>query len=307
MSTTQKQPQNDGRTAGDIRERPSVDHADIMALNFINSSAPVVFRRHFRQGLRSHIMEILDPQEVAVEQRGRMVDGVMRFPKAEPRRMFRIFRTRLQTLDQALEEIGRVKIVERFLAPDWMATSVECIVEYRRSGSTQPVLCGFQEYVPGEVLDPWTILDHAALLPSLYDRFHTGGSGTVLAQPLWIDTVRIKTARFVDRIKRMIAEAGHIPDLAGAGNLIITTEGDIRLVDINNISRVNSGASVPLDEKGYPVCDKSVEALALIEEKVLGRAVDRREKLYGQFLDAGRIKAVKAFEASFWNRRSGSD
>ena len=89
----------------DIRDRPTIDHADVMALNFVNAAAPVVFRRHFRQGLRSHVLEILDPQAVAVERKGTMVDGVMRFPKAEPRRMLRIFRTRLHTLDEGLDEI----------------------------------------------------------------------------------------------------------------------------------------------------------------------------------------------------------
>lgn len=56
----------------------------------------------------------------------------------------------------------------------------------------------------------------------------------------------------------MVAEAGHIPDLAGAGNLIITGTADIRLVDINDISPISLDSSIYLDEKGYPVCDKSI-------------------------------------------------
>ena len=288
----------------DIRDRPTIDHADVMALNFVNAAAPVVFRRHFRQGLRSHVLEILDPQAVAVERKGTMVDGVMRFPKAEPRRMLRIFRTRLHTLDEALDEIGRVKIVERFLAPDCMATSVECIVDYRGPDGWHPVLCGFQEYVPGQTLDPWTILDQTTLLSSLYDQFVAKEDGIALSKRLWVSVVRQKTRRFVDRIKCMIAEAGHIPDLAGVGNLIVTTEGDIRLVDINNISRIGFEASIPLDEKGYPVCDKSVEALALIEAKVLGSAVDLQSKLFRHYLEPGRKKAVNDHEVRFWKQRS---
>ncbi len=35
--------------------------------------------------------------------------------------MFRIFRARLKTLDKALTEIGRVKIIERYLAPDFIS------------------------------------------------------------------------------------------------------------------------------------------------------------------------------------------
>ncbi len=95
----------------------------------------------------------------------------------------------------------------------------------------------------------------------------------------------------------MISEAGHIPDLAGAGNLIITTSGGIRLVDINNISGVSLDPSIHLDEKGYPVCDKSIEALSLIEEKILGRQVDMEADIYKWFLDPERQKALKAKEA----------
>ena len=295
------------KTTDDIRDRSAIDHDDIMALNFICDSAPVVFRRHFRQGLRSHIMEILDPREVAVERSGKRIDGVMRFPRAEPRRMLRIFRTRLTTLGQALEEIGRVKIVERFLAPDCLATSVECIVDYRASWGRRPVLCGFQEYVAGEVLDPWTVLDRTTLLPSLFDRLRAGDNRSGPAADSWMAAVRKRTEGFVGRIKRMIAEAGHVPDLAGVGNLIITPAGGIRLVDINNISPVDFAPDIPLDEKGYPVCDKSVEALALIEQKVLGRTADRRERLYRHYLEPERMQAVKVLEASFRKRISGGD
>ena len=37
---------------------------------------------------------------------------------------------------------------------------------------------------------------------------------------------------------------------------------------------------VDLDEKGYPVCDKSIEALSLIEEKILGKQVDMEADIY---------------------------
>jgi len=290
----------------DIRNRPSISHADVTALNFVRSSAPYVFRRHFRQGLRSHIMEILDPYDVEVEQTGKTIGGVKWFPKAVPRRMFRIFRARLKTLDNALHEIERVKIVERYLAPDFMAMSTECIVGYHGIEGRDLMLCGFQEYVAGEILDPWTLLGTADLLPSLYETFRCQDSPMTLPKDQWIAAVRQKGSRFIRQIKRMITEAGHIPDLAGAGNLIVTVTGDIRLVDINNISRINFNAVISLDEKGYPVCDKSVEALSLIEEKILGRPVDMGEDLYKGFLHPERRKAVKAKEVLFWKKKAVS-
>jgi hypothetical protein len=288
----------------DIRDKPTLTHDDITALNFVKSSVPYVFRRHFRQGLRSHIMEILESSDVRIERTGVFRDGVKWFPKATPRKMFRIFRTRLKTLDNAMNEIARVKIVERFLAPDFMATSTECIVDYQGPGGRDLMLCGFQEYVAGEIFDPWSVLDATGLLSVLFDTFRNRGGTMTLSKDEWMGSVRLKGSRFIDHIKRMIAEAGHIPDLAGAGNLIITCEGDIRLVDINNISRVVFDPTIPLDEQGYPVCDKSIEALALIEEKILGRPVDKGEYLYRRFLNTGRRRTVREKEALF---RKGKD
>lgn len=284
----------------DMRNQPSISHADVAALNFIRSSMPYVLRRHFRQGLRSHILEILEPAEVEIEQSGIINDGIRIFPKATPRRMFRIFRSRLKTLGNALTEIGRVKIVERYLAPDFMATSTECIVDYKGPDGWDLVLCGFQEYVQGEILDPWTLLEAGNLLPALYDTLGHSEQALPLPRKEWIRAVRKKSGHFIQRIKRMIDEAGHIPDLAGAGNLMVTVTGHICLVDINNISRIDFDSAIRLDEKGYPVCDKSVEALSLIEEKVLGRPVERHEKIYRFFLNPARRDAVKHKEELFW-------
>jgi hypothetical protein len=288
---------------GDIRDQPSIAHDEVMDLNFINPAAPYVFRKHFRQGLRSHIMEILDPQDVETERNGAIAaDGMRRFPMARPRRMLRIFRSRLRTLDNALKEIGRVKTVERYLAPDFMATSVECIVDYQGPHGRDLLLCGFQEYVAGVIVDPWTILDQSDLLPALCDGAAGSADEDALPGNRWIRTVRQNGAEFVTRIKRMIVEAATIPDLAGAGNLIATASGEIRLVDINNISPVDFDGSILLDEKGYPVCDKSIEALALIEKKIAGQPIDEQSELYKNFFDPVRRKAVKAKEAAFWSR-----
>ncbi|BBO90221.1 hypothetical protein [Desulfosarcina ovata] len=284
----------------DIRNRPTLDHTDVTALNFIRPDPPYLFRRHYRHGLRSHIMEILDPADVAVEQAGTIVDGIRQFPRATPCRMFRIFRTRLKTLDEALSETGRVKTVERFLAPDFMATSTEVIVDYRGPDGYELLLCGFQTYVDGEILDPWTLLDTEELLSTLFDAIGKAGDTPPLTKAAWMAVVRQQGTRFVRQIKRMVNETRHIPDLAGAGNLIINGEGNIQLVDINNISPVTFDATIHLDEKGYPVCDKSVEALALIEKKILGRSVDRNIPIYRHFFDPQRKTAVNAKEASFW-------
>ena len=288
----------------DIRDKPSISHADVVALNFVRENSSYHFRRHFRQGLRSHILEILDKTDVERECRGELIDGVRHFPRAHPRRMFRIFRTRLQTLEDVLGEVERVKIVERYLAPDFMARSTECVVDYAGPNGRHLILCGFQEYVAGEILDPWTVLDASELLPTLFQSLRRRKERPALAMNVWMETVRQKGELFIGHIKRMIIEAGHVPDLAGAGNLIITEKGEIRLVDINNISRVVFDATVYLDEKGYPVGDKSIEALSLIEKKVIGKTIDRTDPVYGHFLNPTRRKQVRADEAKFWEKKA---
>ena len=290
----------------DIRNRPTIDHADIIALNFVKSDPPYLFRRHFRQGLRSHIMEILHLSDVNRELHGTVIGGVKCFPKAAPCRMFRIFRTHLETLEKALAETARVKLVERYLADGYMARSTECIVDYKGPDGRDLVLCGFQEYVPGEVLDPWTILDSTDLLSVLYHAVSQRKDARPLPEEQWMKTIRQHGEEFVRRIKRMVTEAGHIPDLAGSGNLIVNDQGDIRLVDINNISPVAFDASIRLDEKGYPVGDKSVEALSLIEEKLFGRTVDRDDPVYRHFLEPQRLIRVSEKERQFRKQISAS-
>lgn len=88
------------------------------------------------------------------------------------------------------------------------------------------------------------------------------------------------------------------------GNLIVTAGGGIRLVDINNICAVRFDASIHRDEKGYPVCDKSIEALSLIEKKVLDRPLDKRDPIYRWFLNPERREAVKEREFQFWENKA---
>jgi len=289
----------------DIRIKPTISHSDVVALNFVISSTPYMFRRHFRQGLRSHIMEVLHPSDVATENTGAVIEGIRWFPKAVPRNIFRIFRTRFKTLGEAWVEVGRVKMVSRYLAPDFMAHSTECIVEYHGPHGSELMLCGFQEYIDGEIIDPWTILDATTLLPTKYTTMREREITMSLSEDEWVSCAREKGLRFIEKIKSMMTRSGHIPDLAGVGNLIITASGDICLVDINNISPVCNNSTISLDEKGYPVCDKSVEALSLIEEKIVGRPIDMDEKLYKLFLSSQRKQMVEEKVELFWKEYPG--
>ena len=287
----------------DIRDKPSIRHDDVVSLNFINAASPFFFRKHFRQGLRSHVMEILNHSDVQIENNGVVIDGARWFPRAKPTNMLRIFRTRLATVDRALEEIARVKVVEQYLGPDFIAESSEFLVDYHGSDGASIMLCGFQAYVEGEILDPWGLLDGAGLLLSLYASLHKAGERSDSHRIQWIRNAQEKGARFVRQIKQMIADVKHIPDLAGAGNLVVPRTGEIRLVDINNISRVTFDADIRLDDKGYPVCDKSIEALSLIETKFLGQPFDREDLLYRTFLDPARKRAVTIKEELFYRSR----
>ncbi len=97
----------------------------------------------------------------------------------------------------------------------------------------------------------------------------------------------------------MILEANHVPDLAGVGNLLLTPEGEVKLVDINNISRVSFGPTIGVDDKGYPVSDKSIQALSLLERKILARTINRMDAVYKTFLDSQRMRDVKVLEDRF--------
>lgn len=284
----------------DIRDKPLIRHDDVVGLNFIRATCPYYFRRHFRQGLRSHIMEILKQADVEIENRGTVVDGLRWFPRAKPTHMLRIFRARLASIDNALAEIKRVKKVENYLGSDFIAASSEFLVDYHGPGGASIMLCGFQVYVEGEILEPWGLLDGDRLLSSLYESLHRKRQCCDAHRNQWIKDVRQKAAVFVRKIKQMIAEAGYIPDLAGAGNLVVPKTGEIRLVDINNISPVVFDSEIRLDDKGYPVCDKSVEALSLVESKILGRPIDPQDRIYQFFLDPDRKRQAQIKEELFY-------
>ena len=282
----------------DIRDKTSAGPEDIQALNFVREEIPFVLRRHFRQGLRSHVLEVLDPMEVEAERIGRMQDGLLCFPRARPLKMFRVFRARFDSLKDGLVEIESVKILQRYLAPQYVARSDEFLVDYVFQGAWNLLLCGLQDYVEGEILDPWSPVEQNAL-EELWRRIRNREAGCERPQIPGIEAVREHIAAFVSRVKRMIAEAGLIPDLAGVSNLILTPSGAVKLVDINNISPVSLTPRIFLDDKEYPICDKSVQALALLEQNLLGRPPDRNDPIYRVFLDPERVRDVKAVEEAF--------
>lgn len=128
--------------AVDIRDKRYLSSEDLVRLNFIRDRGSYVFRRHYRHGLRSHIMEVLDPDDIRRERQGIVRDGIRWYPRAKPLKVSRIFRTKFSVLEEALEEIRRVKIIEKYLAPNHLAVSEEFIVDYITDGRNDFILCG---------------------------------------------------------------------------------------------------------------------------------------------------------------------
>ena len=283
----------------DIRDRQYIEAQDLLTLNFIRSSAIFAFRRHFRTGLRSHLFEVLKPEDLKKESNGIHVGEYHIFPRATPVKMLRLFRARFAKLEEALEEIARVKLIIRYLAPNHVAKSNEFLVSYRIGGIREILLCGLQEYIPGEILDPWAPLDDQAVAELLNRASSPHAGYNKVPMPDRIENTKNQVRSFVSKVKKMIAQAGHIPDLAGIGNLIITADGQLKLVDINNISPISLDKSIFRDDHGYPVCDKSIEALALLERKVLGNPLPAGDALYRIFLEPARMRAVLEMVRTF--------
>ena len=283
----------------DIRDKLYIDHKDVFGLNFIRDPGTYIYRRHYRQGMRSHIMEVLDPKDVENETKGIVIDGLKLYPRAQPLNMLRIFRTRFNALKNAEEEVRRVKTIETYLFPDNLARSNEFLVDYIRQGKRELILCGLQEYVKGAALEPWSHLGKDQMASLLYDMVFEKVDDPVMTTDRWIHIMREKAEYFIGKIKQMIMETNHVPDLAGVGNLFLTRSGDIKLVDINNISMVSFDPIIHLDDRGYPVCDKSIEALSLLEQKLLGKPLQSNDIIYKTFLDPIRMKEVQAIDKEF--------
>ncbi len=280
----------------DIREQDYITEEDVKGLNFIRETHSLRYRRHFRQGLRSHIIEIISSSDIKKEKSGiNIVDGIKRYPKARPIKMLRIFRRRFRDLNDALEEIQRVKIVEKYLSKSHMAISCEFLVHYRIHDKWDIMLCGLQDYVQGEILDPWGPLE------DVYFRNIFKRMGLKANEIEGVVSTLIKSIEdFVDRTRDMILLGGHVPDLAGMGNLLITRDGNIRLVDINNISKVDFTSHIPLDDRGYPVCDKSIQALYLFEKNLLKRKIPPEDNIYKVYMEKSRLERVSEFERDFF-------
>lgn len=289
----------------DVRDKPRLSHEDVLALNFIKAPSPYVFRRHYRSGLRSHIMEVLDPADLEKEKSGVLAGGVRCFPKARPIRMLRIFRRRFVDLLDATEELKRVKTIEAYLAPRHLARSDEFLVDYLGTGARDIILCGLQEFVEGEIVDPWRSLEErqfSCLLKRMGQEISPSqGAGESMLRDL-----RDLNQGLVAGIRKMILERHCIPDLAGLGNLLLTPSGHIKLVDINNISRVSPEGPISTDDRGYPVCDKSIQAFSLLEQWVIGRPLDAEDRIYLPFLNPERMRMVRELEERF-HRSMGAD
>jgi hypothetical protein len=245
-------------------------------------------------------MEMLDPQEVERERTGICADGVRWFPRAVPRKMLRIFRTRFTSLARAWEEVERVKLVETCLGPDFLAVSQEFLVDYEAPSGCDTLLCGVQEYVPGDPVDPWRtppFVDSELFATSVRGGADADSGGS--RRKARYRRLRASAAEFVRRVKTMIRDLHLIPDLAGARNLIATPAGILKLVDINNISRITEPSDICVDDKGYPVCDKSVEALFLLEKNLVGRSPDPTDEIYAHFLESDRVRRVAAIHRRF--------
>ncbi|MCG6910627.1 MAG: hypothetical protein LJE94_10950 [Deltaproteobacteria bacterium] len=283
----------------DIRDRETITHEDVLALNFIRNASRYRFRGHFTEGLRSRIIQLLDPEDVANETKGIVTEGVRRYPLARPIKMLRIFRRPFNSLVDIEDEIVNYKIIQKYLPAAYFAASSEFIVHYEKPDGSEIVLCGLQEYVEGETLDPWN--------PDLIGAVKSTYSGWAPRdhQDPWAFAER-KThvlqqhaKAFIKYLKKMIRASGRIPDLAGVGNLLFTRSATIHLVDINNISTIDHSNEIPIDDKGYPACDKSIESLFLLERNLLGRPVDAQSDPYLLFLSPERMQRVREIEKKF--------
>lgn len=283
----------------DIRDKSHISHEEIIRLNFIRDEGPFVFRKYHKQGLRSQIMEVLHREDVVKQTNGEYIDGVLFFPWAYPIKILRIFRSRFNSIEEVLEEINKLKIVENYLPSDSYAKSIEFIVDYVINGTSHLVLCGLQDYIEGEVLNPWELF-RKKNLAALFHRMKAEKSYLLEStKEQFIQRVKTKARIFIQSTKKMILEAKYVPDFAGVENLLLTPSGNIKLVDINNISKVSFGSSIPLDDKGYPVCDKSIEAISMLEQALFEKRFDKTEKIYQIFLDPQRMKEVNDFEEKF--------
>jgi hypothetical protein len=290
--------------ATDMRDQVYLSGSEVKKLNFINASATLEFRKYYRSGLRSHIFEVLDAGDVQKETQGEIIDGIRMFPRARPLKMFRILRNRFKNKAAVFQEIKKYNTLQKILGPDLIALSEEFMADYTGTGKPQIVLCGLQEYVEGQILDPWRLFGDNYLMDLFKSMPRTEALGPLdqvaLNQSCLVDRAKTNIENFVKKIREMIALTGYIPDLAGIGNLILTPEGGLKLVDINNIVEIKLNDTIYLDDKGYPSCDVSIEVLSILERDILQQKIHMEDPLYRLFLSPERIKRVKTIEREFY-------
>ncbi len=282
-------------TSINIRNKKNLTENDIRALNFINASSLYRFRKYYRSGLRSHIFEVLLADQLEQEITGTIENGIRVFPRALPQKMFRIFRNQFSNLDEIFNEIKKYNLLLSILGPEFIAISEEFIVDYTDTENSRILLCGLQEYINGEILDPWKIFDDT-YLDQLYS-FFTKPDNTLKS---FVSTARKNIDIFTKKIRELVTKHNYIPDLAGIGNLLVTPTGQLKLVDINNIVGVHFKDSIPLDDKGYPSCDVSIQVLFMLETKLLGKTVSPEDTLFQFFHTTDRMNRVKTLEKKFY-------
>ncbi len=280
----------------DIRNLAYLSGKEVQRLNFVKNSGRYTFRKYYRSGLRSHIFEVLLKTDLQKEVTGEIMDGIRIFPRAKPKKMFRILRNRFENVAEILIEIKKYNLLLTCLGPDFIAESEEFIVDYTGTEKSEIVLCGLQEYIDGEILDPWRLFGEGYLKDVFKSTVKTD-----LDKHTWILKVLRSIETFVKKIRLMIENTGYIPDLAGIGNLILTHEGNLKLVDINNIVKIRLDDTILIDDKGYPSCDVSVEVLSLLEKNLLQKKIHMQDPLYRFFLSPERKKQVKALEKAFYS------
>jgi len=262
-------------------------------LVFLRKAPDKSFRRHFRKGLRSYLFEIIPAEDLEIEEKGKTVEGIRRFPRARPIKMLRILKKGFNCLNEALGEIEKYRLLLKFLGPVLVAKSEEFIINHRKSGEKTILLCGLQEYIEGSILDPWHLTGKDDL-----KQFYLPGNNLSCSDFILEASTNINA--FVKAVRTMIFEKGYIPDLAGTGNLMLTKDGGLKLVDINNIIRIENSPGICLDDKGYPCCDKSVEVLSILEHRILNNPMDPDDPLYKRIFAPGRRKEVAVLEEAFY-------
>lgn len=276
----------------DIRDIQHATSDEVNDLNFLNLTDQYVLRRHTYQGLRSHVFQILKTDDVRKENEGVIRKGVKNYPKAAPVKILRIMRTKFNNLAAVTVEIKKYKLIERYFDAESYAKSQEIIVDYNHNGKNKVMLIGIQDYVEGFRLNPWS----AYIGFQIVDFLKISGIKNIdetMAQILK------NMANFVHLLKRFILKTRHIPDLAGIGNIMLKRSGNIVLVDINNISEVSFSDPIYVDNFGYPIVDRSIEAIFCLDKFCTPNEYDKNNFLYRKFLSDSRRKKVDAIEKEF--------